>query len=206
MTIPVINDAVGGRSARSYTVEGRFTAIANALTPGDFVVIEFGHNDGSSPIPNDNGRSDCPGAGSETCTTSAGIVVQTFHTYMTNAAKLMLSKGAKVIISAPTPNNPWESGSFVYGIGKFSNYAKAVVADLANPNVVYVDHGSYVAARYKVLGKAIVDTYFPNDHTHTAPAGANVVAQQFVKGLMCGGSALSAYSKNATATIPGSCI
>lgn len=57
----VENHAIAGRSARSYTREGRFAALAALVKPGDWVVIEFGHNDGGSPLPpsQDNGRSDC---------------------------------------------------------------------------------------------------------------------------------------------------
>lgn len=61
----VSNQAVAGRSARSYTREQRFQAIADVLKPGDYVVIEFGHNDGGS-LRTDNGRTDCPGSGDET--------------------------------------------------------------------------------------------------------------------------------------------
>lgn len=70
LSIPVVNAAVAGRSARSYTREGRFTALAAIVISGDFVVIEFGHNDGGSLTPTDNGRTDCPGAGGETCSTT----------------------------------------------------------------------------------------------------------------------------------------
>lgn len=61
----VNNSAYAGRSARSFTREGRFQAIADRLKPGDWVIIEFGHNDGGSPYPasKDIGRADCPGAG-----------------------------------------------------------------------------------------------------------------------------------------------
>jgi rhamnogalacturonan acetylesterase len=65
MKIPVVNKAFAGRSARSFTREGRFDDIGKLLKKGDFVVIEFGHNDGTSKP--DNGRSDCPGSGTETC-------------------------------------------------------------------------------------------------------------------------------------------
>ncbi|TVY38922.1 Rhamnogalacturonan acetylesterase, partial [Lachnellula cervina] len=74
LTLTVVNDAIAGRSARSYTDEGRFTTLANTVSSGDFVIIEFGHNDGGSLTPTDNGRSDCVGSGSETCTTAAGVV------------------------------------------------------------------------------------------------------------------------------------
>lgn len=65
LNLPVVNKAFAGRSARSFTREGRFDEIGTLLKKGDFVIIEFGHNDGSSHP--DNGRSDCPGNGAETC-------------------------------------------------------------------------------------------------------------------------------------------
>jgi hypothetical protein len=64
-TVYINNSAIAGRSARSYTREGRFQKIADALKSDDWVVIEFGTNDGGSPYPasKDNGRADCPGYG-----------------------------------------------------------------------------------------------------------------------------------------------
>lgn len=64
----VVNHAIGGRSSRSFTREGRFDEVAAQVQSGDWVVIEFGHNDGGS-LSNDNGRSACPGEGEETCET-----------------------------------------------------------------------------------------------------------------------------------------
>ena len=43
--INVVNHAIGGRSARTYFTEGRWQKVAAALKPGDFVIIQFGHND-----------------------------------------------------------------------------------------------------------------------------------------------------------------
>jgi len=39
------NYAVGGRSSRSYISEGRWEKVLGELVPGDFVLIQFGHND-----------------------------------------------------------------------------------------------------------------------------------------------------------------
>ena len=101
LKVTAVNKAIGGRSARSYTNEGRFTEIVNLVKQGDIVVIEFGHNDGGSPESDDNGRSDCPGAGTETCTSDAtGETVYTFVYYVIQAAKLMTAKGATVILSS----------------------------------------------------------------------------------------------------------
>jgi rhamnogalacturonan acetylesterase len=57
--LAIVNDAIAGRSARSFTREGRFTAMAASVASGDYVIIEFGHNDGGSLTPTDNGRTDC---------------------------------------------------------------------------------------------------------------------------------------------------
>jgi len=70
----VNNSAYAGRSARSFTREGRFDRIAEAMHPGDSVVIELGINDGGTPLngststTGDKGRADCPGSGNQTCT------------------------------------------------------------------------------------------------------------------------------------------
>lgn len=50
-------------------------------------------------------------------------VVQTYPTYLKNAATMFLAKGAKVILSSPTPNNVWESGKYSWGPGRFDYYA-----------------------------------------------------------------------------------
>lgn len=199
-----MNDAIAGRSARSYTDEDRFTTLAAAVSPGDFVVIEFGHNDGGS-LSTDNGRSDCVGDGAQTCTTSAGVVVQTYVTYLTNAAKALIAKGAKVIISSPTPDNTCESGTCSYTAPRFTGYCQIVVKN-AGANASFVDHGQYVANLYKSLGATAVDKFYPNDHTHTSPLAADLVAGAFVKGLLCSNNPVVEYVKNTTASVTGACI
>jgi lysophospholipase L1-like esterase len=43
--VRVANRAVNGRSTRSFLAEGRWTAIVDSLHAGDYVLIQFGHND-----------------------------------------------------------------------------------------------------------------------------------------------------------------
>ena len=210
LTLPVVNKAIGGRSSRSYTVEGRFDEIANLVKPNDIVIIEFGHNDGGGLGSGDNGRSVCPGTGSETCQSTyngQAVTVHTFPYYLTEAGKKLIAKGAKVIVSSQTPNNPWEGGSFSYTDGgRFVGYARDVAKALGS-NAMYVDHGAYTADIFKTLGKAKVDAFFPVDHTHPSPAGSDAVAKAFVKGIQCGGGGfLNGFVKNATASIPGKCL
>ena len=44
-TVTVENHAMNGRSTRSFLAENRWEPILNKLKPGDYVFIQFGHND-----------------------------------------------------------------------------------------------------------------------------------------------------------------
>src|SRR5262245_44513956 len=44
--INVENRARGGRSSRTFQTEGSWDQIVAELKPGDFVLMQFGHNDG----------------------------------------------------------------------------------------------------------------------------------------------------------------
>ncbi|MCC8089046.1 MAG: rhamnogalacturonan acetylesterase [Rikenellaceae bacterium] len=46
--IKISNHAVNGRSSKSFRNEGRWEPIIEALRPGDYVFIQFGHNDEKS--------------------------------------------------------------------------------------------------------------------------------------------------------------
>lgn len=146
-TIKVNNSAYAGRSMRSFTREGRFAAIAEKLTPGDWVVIEMGINDATSLGPPDlKGRGDCPGAGNETCTVvydNLTETVLTFPAYSIAAAKQMLGRGARVILSAREPTNPWQSGNFSYTPDQYTYYSQLATLEIGGPaaGVWFVDHG-----------------------------------------------------------------
>jgi lysophospholipase L1-like esterase len=43
--VDIINHAVNGRSTKSFLTEGRWDLVLNQLKPGDYVFIQFGHND-----------------------------------------------------------------------------------------------------------------------------------------------------------------
>src|SRR5215510_6869633 len=44
--INIENDAIGGRSSRTFITEGRWDKILATLKEGDYVIMQFGHNDG----------------------------------------------------------------------------------------------------------------------------------------------------------------
>ena len=41
----VSNQAIGGRSSRTFITEGRWNKIMSTLKKGDYVIMQFGHND-----------------------------------------------------------------------------------------------------------------------------------------------------------------
>jgi lysophospholipase L1-like esterase len=47
-TAKVSNHAVNGRSSKSFMDEGRWQTVLNSLQTGDYVIIQFGHNDEKS--------------------------------------------------------------------------------------------------------------------------------------------------------------
>ncbi|KAK7058415.1 hypothetical protein VNI00_002049 [Paramarasmius palmivorus] len=206
LSIPVVNSAIAGRSSRSYTDEGRFNTLINTVKSGDYVVIEFGHNDGLSGNT-DNGRQCAYGDGYDTTatvTTSSGsqIVIHTYPYYIQNAVNAFKAKGAIPIVSSQTPSNYWTGNSISAG-PRFVEYAKT---SASRTGASYIDHYAYVAQAYNRIGQSTVNTYFPNDQTHTSPTAANVVAQAFVRGLLCSSNNLKSKVNSAGQSVPNGCL
>ena len=43
--VKVVNHAIGGRSSKTFLAEGRLEAVINAAQEGDYLFVQFGHND-----------------------------------------------------------------------------------------------------------------------------------------------------------------
>lgn len=163
----------------------RFTTLVNSVKKGDFVIIEFGHNDVSAGAV-DNGKQDAVGDGygiTSTVTNASGqkLLIHSFAYYIENAIGPIKAKGGIPIISSVTPNNGWTDGKITGG-GRFVTYAQSIGR---NESITYVNHNAYTVQAYNALGETTVNTFYPNDHLHTSPTGASVVAQAFVRGLLC---------------------
>src|SRR6478672_252042 len=63
--ITVVNRAIGGRSSRTFLNEGRWDAVMAHLKPGDFLLMQFGHNDGGK-CNDERCRATIKGIGDET--------------------------------------------------------------------------------------------------------------------------------------------
>ncbi|KAJ7631052.1 rhamnogalacturonan acetylesterase [Roridomyces roridus] len=204
LTIPVVNSAVAGTSARSFTNQGFFNTLIASVQAGDYVVIEFGHNDGSSGTAFDNGQEDAVGNGYNITQKTNGtqIVIHSFNFYVENAVNSIKAKGGIPIISSQTPDNIW-TGTQIADGGRFVTYAQTVGTDTG---ITYIPHYNYTAQAYEALGMTTVDTFYPIDHLHTSVAGATVVAEAFVRGLLCSNSALKNFVNAAGKAVPNGCI
>ena len=49
--INVVNRAIGGLSSHTYISQGHWDSTLEMVKPGDFVMIQFGHNDGGLNLP-----------------------------------------------------------------------------------------------------------------------------------------------------------
>jgi lysophospholipase L1-like esterase len=81
--IAVENYAKPGRSTRTFISQGWWAQILASARPGDFVIIQMGHND-SSPINDTNrSRGTLPGIGGESTNLVNGLTHrrETVHTY-----------------------------------------------------------------------------------------------------------------------------
>jgi lysophospholipase L1-like esterase len=50
-SLRIENHAMNGRSAKSFVAEGRWKTVVDRLAPGDYVIIQFGHNDQKDTSP-----------------------------------------------------------------------------------------------------------------------------------------------------------
>jgi lysophospholipase L1-like esterase len=152
------------------------------LKPGDFVMMQFGHNDNGSPV---TGRTAIKGIGEETVDAAAGATqsaetVHTFGWYLRKYIADTKAKGATPIVCSLIPRKIWKDGKIVRNKESHAGWAEQVAQA---ENVAFVDLNEIIASRYDELGPEKVEPLFGDEHTHTTAAGAELNAQCVVAGL-----------------------
>jgi lysophospholipase L1-like esterase len=216
--IDIVNAAMAGRSCRSYLNEGRWDRVYNSLKPGDFVLIQFGHND-ISPIDKPKYRGAIATA-SDTChvyrmqaakedlskqnvidqklksNTQAGSyeVVFSFGWYLKKFIQDVREKGATPILVSLTPRNEWTNGKIERRNDTYGKWYREVAEATG---VEFVDlHNITADFLDKKCGKKEkAMKYFNHDHTHTSLLGAKTNAQSIAQGLRANNSPLAKYLK-----------
>jgi rhamnogalacturonan acetylesterase len=182
--ITVTNRALGGRSSRTYLTEGLWSKVLAEVKAGDFVLMQFGHNDGG-PLTGGRARASLKGVGDETqSVTNNGTneIVHTYGWYMRKYISDAKAKGATPIVLSPVPRNMWKDDKVLRAANDYGKWAaEAAKAE----GVQFVDLNDIIARHYEEAGqKKVQEEYFgPSDHTHTLQAGAEVNAVSVIEGL-----------------------
>ena len=213
--IQLVNAARAGRSTRSFIREGLWDAVYQALKPGDFVTIQFGHND-ICPITDQKARGVIPGTKDTLhvfkMDNGTYEVVCSFGWYLKKMIDDCREKGATPILVSLTPRNEWPGGKVERRDDTYGRWYREVVEqtgvafiDMHNISADFLDKKFAVKslpadkekAREKVaaIKEKAGNKYFKKDHTHTSKLGAQMNAQSFAKGLRQIGSPLANYLK-----------
>ena len=194
--INVVNRAVGGLSSRTYLTCGHWEKVKAMLQPGDFVIMQFGHND-SSPINDDHrARGTIEGTGDESqaidnLLTGKPEVVYSYGWYLRKFIEEAREAGATPIVCSPVPRKKWDDRKIVRGEDSYGDWAEIVARETGT---LFIDLEEMVASRYDQLGPKTVELMFGDEHTHTSAAGAVLNAGCFVEGVkMLEGNPLEAF-------------
>jgi len=213
--VQLVNAARAGRSTRSFIREGLWDAVYQALKPGDFVTIQFGHND-ICPITDQKARGVIPGTKDTLhvyhMDNGQYEVVYSFGWYLKKMIDDCREKGATPILVSLTPRNEWPGGKVERRDDSYGRWYREVVeatgvefVDVHNISADFLDKKFAVSslpadkekakAKIAELKSKAAAKYFKQDHTHTSKLGAQMNAQSFARGLRQNKSELAKYLK-----------
>lgn len=176
----VINMALGGTSSRTFQTKGNWRKVLSLIKKGDYLLIQFGHND-SSPVNDDSrARGTLKGTGNEqiiidNLLTKQTETVFTYGKYLEVMISETIAKGAFPIIITPIPRNIWENNKIIQSAESYPDWA----IEVANrKNIPYIDlHNLMIEKLNKLSELKVTGKYFfAHDHTHTTIDGAKLAA------------------------------
>ena len=174
--VAVVNKAIGGRSTRTFINEGRWQGIVDALQKGDWVFIQFGHNDNSSKPERHTTPED----------------------YRNNLRKFVNEVRAKkanpVLLTSITMRRFDEQGNINTAIGPYPDITREVASEMKVPLIdLNQKTGDYVQAMGAEAAKELYMWLAPGEHpkypeglqddTHMQEPGALKVAELAVEGI-----------------------
>ncbi len=165
--VKVINYAQNGRSTKSFIDLGLWDKVYNAIQPGDYVFIQFGHNDAKADDP--------------------ARYAPAYGAYQDNLRLFIdgvREKGGVPVLLTPVARRWFKEGSLDRNC--HTDYPAAMKAVAAEKNVVLLDVTTPTLDWIEGLGDEASKAYFmistgKNDNTHLVPAGARKVTE-----IVCG--------------------
>ncbi|MCH1496691.1 MAG: rhamnogalacturonan acetylesterase [Rubripirellula sp.] len=185
--IEIENRALGGRSSRSYLTEGLWQKSLDKVRPGDFVLMQFGHNDGGQMFDGDRPRASIKGNGDEAIDgvvqrTGEAETVHSFGWYLRRYIADTKSKGATPIVLSQIPRDRWQDGRVIRSDQDYGLWARQAAEQ---EDAFFIDLNEIVSKHYESVGAVKVDRdYFTQeDWTHTTHEGAIVNAECVALGI-----------------------
>jgi lysophospholipase L1-like esterase len=192
--VAIANHAESGLTLGSFLGSHRLEKVLSVIKPGDYLFIEFGHNDQKEKGPNDGA----------------------YNSY-TERLKLFVSeakkKGATPVILTSTARRNFDeaTGKNVNSLGDYPDAARKVAKE---ENVALIDLNAMTTKLYEAMGmeeskKALVhyaantypgQTQALADNTHFNPYGAYEIAKCVVEGIKANKLGLTKFLRNDTPT------
>ena len=162
-TFQVVNYAQNGRSTKSFIDRGLWDKVYNALQPGDYVFIQFGHNDAKVDDP-------------ERYAPAYGAYQQNLRTFIRGARE----KGATPVLLTPLARRWFKDGKLDRDChGDYPAAMKQVAKEMS---VTLLDITTESLDWLESLGDEASKAYFmistgKDDNTHTVARGARKVTE-----------------------------
>jgi len=184
--VRVVNHAQNGRSTRTFIAEGRWQAIVDSLRDGDWVFIQFGHNDQSVEkvdryTPPDD-----------------------FRRNLARFVSDVRARGATPVLLTPVVRRRFDSTGTFYDVhGEYPDLTRRVAAELGVPLIdMHRKSAALLRERGAERSRALFLHLAPGEHrnypaglkddTHFSPAGARLMAALAIEGIRESGIALAA--------------
>jgi lysophospholipase L1-like esterase len=156
---------------------------------GDFVLMQFGHNDLGDPADPTRARASLSGIGDESKLIHNPITgkdeeVHTYGWYLRQIIVEARKAGATPIVCSPVPRNNWIGNKVKQAEPVL--WAKQVAAD---EHASFIDLNADVARRYEELGPKSTKDLFADVTTHTTLEGAELTAASVMQDLIASGPA-----------------
>jgi rhamnogalacturonan acetylesterase len=181
--LTIQNHAIGGRSTRTFISNGRWEKILTTLHKGDYVIMQFGHNDASPLDDTARARGTLKGIGNDSVEIYNPIrkqkeIVYSYGWYLRRFVSDTKARGATAIICSPIPRNNFKNGKIERT--EYAVWAKQIAEETG---ACFIPLQEMIATQYEKMDTAQVNAFFPADHTHTNKAGALLNAQKVIEGI-----------------------
>ncbi len=154
----VVNYARDARSAKSFLEEGRLNELLLDLDEGDYVFVQFAHNDDNAARPN------------------RFLSVDEYKEMLVDYNEAITSRGATLVLVTPIVLNVFnEDGSLDH---RFDDYRLGMMQIAAENDIPVIDLMGSTLELVTTMGATNVANLalYMSDTVHTAPAGAKMFA------------------------------